>query len=132
MNPVNQSAVLIIEDEFFIAMDLEQCLRDLGHEDIVIASSLQQATAWLALNTPVAAILDISLKDGSCTSLARMLVGREVPFIVSSGLPVDSAEPVFSMGYRIPKPYQPDGLKEALISLDVFPVKLAPLSVMAS
>jgi DNA-binding response OmpR family regulator len=122
VNIVAEPALLIVEDEIFIAMDLEQCLGDLGYVNIVIASSCEQAGDWLASHTPAAAILDISLKDGSCTPLARMLVEREVPFIVSSGLPVSAAEPLFSKGYWIPKPFQPEGLKEALLSLKIYPV----------
>jgi DNA-binding response OmpR family regulator len=123
VNIVAKPALLIVEDEIFIAMDLEQCLRDLGYVNIVIASSCEQARDWLASHTPAAAILDIALKDGSCTPLAGLLVERRVPFIVSSGLPVSSAEPLLSKGYWIPKPFQPEGLKEALLSLKIIPAE---------
>jgi DNA-binding NtrC family response regulator len=132
MNALTQTTILIIEDEIFIALDLEECLKELGYQDIVIASSCQQASTWLASHTPAAAILDISLKDGSCAPLAHILADREVPFIVSSGLPVDAAEPVFSKGYWIPKPFQPDGLREALLRLDNSAPEMSLLSAKAS
>jgi DNA-binding response OmpR family regulator len=121
MNLATASTILIVEDEIFIAMDLEQCLGDFGYEEIFVATSCSQAHLWLEANTPAAAILDISLKDGSCAALAGTLADRQVPFIVSSGMSEQAAEEVFRLGRWLSKPYQPEALHEALLGLNVVP-----------
>ena len=84
---------LVAEDQALIAMGLEADLSDAG---ITIAGpfpSSAEALDWIAGHTPDVALLDVLLEDGSCTAVARALVGRGVPVLILSGLPHDRSIP---------------------------------------
>ena len=67
------STILILEDEPFIALDLEETLVESGHQDHVTLSTCKDASAWLDAHTPAAAIIDPRLSDGICTTVVRRL-----------------------------------------------------------
>ena len=50
------STILILEDEPFIALDLEETLVESGHQDHVTLSTCKDASAWLDAHTPAAAL----------------------------------------------------------------------------
>lgn len=59
-----QSArILIVEDEFLVAMDLEAVLKESGHDCTGIAPDLETALQ-LADTKPDLALVDINLRDG--------------------------------------------------------------------
>lgn len=95
---------LVVEDEALIALDLEQALIEEGFEPIVF-TTCRSGHKWLAVMTPEVAILDIMVTDGSCETIAAILVERGVPFIVHSGAPAAhyQATPL-AHGTWIPKP----------------------------
>src|SRR5690606_14437559 len=68
-NEVNASldakSVLVIEDQFLIAIDAEQALRQAGAADVRLASSVRDALLTLAHFVPDAAVLDFNLGDGT-------------------------------------------------------------------
>ena len=80
-----ETGLLILEDEPLIALDMEATLEAFGVSPIVCLSSCAEADAWLRQHTPGAAVLDVMLKDGSCSRAAETLSRRNVPFIVCSG-----------------------------------------------
>jgi DNA-binding response OmpR family regulator len=55
--------VLIVEDEIFVAADLEATLEELGYEPIGIAADRETAFA-LAHRSPDIALVDLNLRDG--------------------------------------------------------------------
>lgn len=56
--------VLIVEDEFLIAVEMEEVVRDLGHESIGIADDMQSALQ-LASGAIDVALVDVNLADGT-------------------------------------------------------------------
>jgi DNA-binding response OmpR family regulator len=44
-----------------------------------------QASEWLRVHTPVAAVLDVALWDGAAFDLAHELCRRDVPFLFYTG-----------------------------------------------
>ncbi|MBZ6076531.1 response regulator [Microvirga puerhi] len=81
--------ILILEDDPFIAMDLEMILQDRAHEIIGIYSSIRAARAHLADEFDYA-LLDIDVVDGKSFDVAVELLERKVPFaFVSASLPGD-------------------------------------------
>lgn len=82
--PSRADLVLVLEDEPFIALDMEEVLQAAGFESKIM-SSCEAAMKWLAFRTPLAAILDFRLKDEVCTSAATLLQARGVPIIFCSG-----------------------------------------------
>jgi DNA-binding response OmpR family regulator len=108
--------VLVLEDEPFIALDLEEMLKAAGVSDVVSVMTCYEADAWLAKNTPELAIIDPHLKDGFCLAAARTLSARQVPFVVYSGDAASAGEreAAFNDGIWLPKPCLPDALNEAI------------------
>lgn len=56
--------ILVIEDEFLIAIDLEQILIEAGHEVCGIASTAAEALRLAAIAKPQLAFVDVDLLDG--------------------------------------------------------------------
>jgi DNA-binding response OmpR family regulator len=123
-------AVLIVEDEALIALDLETTLSGDGFEPITVAT-VAAGHRWLDVITPEAAILDIMLPDGSCEAIAEKLVGRGVPFVVYSGTSATSHAGTFlALGTWIRKPTNSSDilirLREACDALPVKENKIFP------
>jgi len=102
--------VLIIEDETFIAMDLESLVRNLGHNVIGVARTHSDAVALAKNRRPGLILADIQLADGSSglDAVNELLRGFEVPVVFITAYPErfltgERPEPAF----LISKPFQP-------------------------
>ena len=77
--------ILIVEDEFVVAHDLEIMLTAAGYEITGIANSVPAAIEQMAKNTPHLVLLDITLQGAlSGIDLARMLRNDNIAFIYLS------------------------------------------------
>ena len=94
---LDAKSVLVIEDQFLIAMDLEQALRRAGAIDVRLASSVRDALHALTSFVPQAAVLDLTLGDGTGVDVARALTEQQVPFVFATG---------YGDGVSIPAPYR--------------------------
>lgn len=90
---LNHLAVLVAEDEPFIALDLALAIEDAGGEVVGPAASAKEALILLKKHTVAAAILDVNLIDGDISPVVEYLVERGVPLILQTGvgLPADLA-----------------------------------------
>ncbi|MEM7775662.1 MAG: response regulator [Pseudomonadota bacterium] len=81
--------VLVIEDEFFIAMDLDQILSDLGHHVAALARTRTEANKCIRETNPDLVLADIHLADGSSgIDAARdILEIRDVPIVFVTAYP---------------------------------------------
>lgn len=102
--------VLIIEDETFIAMDLESLVESLGHRVLGVARTHTEALAIAKNKTPGLILADIQLADGSSglDAVNELLRSFEVPVIFITAYPErfltgERPEPAF----LIAKPFQP-------------------------
>jgi CheY-like chemotaxis protein len=102
--------VLIIEDETFIAMDLESLVKNLGHNVIGVARTHKDALELVRRKTPGLILADIQLADGSSglDAVNDMLKNFEVPVVFITAYPErfltgERPEPAF----LISKPFQP-------------------------
>ncbi|MGB8402292.1 response regulator [Bradyrhizobium sp.] len=102
--------VLIIEDETFIAMDLESLVRNLGHHVIGVARTHTDAIALAKNRRPGLILADIQLADGSSglDAVNELLRAFEVPVVFITAYPErfltgERPEPAF----LISKPFQP-------------------------
>ncbi len=78
--------ILIVEDEFLIAMDVEQICRDHGAADVIIVKHVQgQGPEPFAGEDVHLAILDIRLGSGTTLDFAWQLHLRGIPFIFATG-----------------------------------------------
>ncbi len=102
--------VLIIEDETFIALDLEALVEGLGHKVLGVARTHVEAVALSKVKQPGVILADIQLADGSSglDAVNEMLRSFEVPVIFITAYPErfltgERPEPAF----LIAKPFQP-------------------------
>ncbi len=101
--------VLIIEDETFIAMDIEALVESLGHRVIGVARTHAEAIALARKTQPGLILADIQLADGSSglDAVNELLGSFEVPVIFITAYPErfltgQRPEPAF----LIAKPFQ--------------------------
>lgn len=78
--------ILVVEDESRIAEDIADWVEAAGGTVIGPAPTVAHALELLERNSVHAAILDGNLADRDVTPVARLLVSRNVPLIVYSGL----------------------------------------------
>lgn len=76
--------VLIVEDEFLIAMDLALMVKDCGWRVIGPASTVRQALRLIEEELPAVVLLDVNLGAETVTPVAEALNARDVPFAVAS------------------------------------------------
>lgn len=92
---MSKSRVLIVEDEYLVAADLEAGLQELGYASAGIAQDLETALG-LAQTRPDIALVDVHLRDGETGPLiARRLVeefGVKVLFVTANPRMVISAD----------------------------------------
>ena len=79
------------EDQPFIALGLALAVEDAGGKVVGPAASCEEALALLATAVVDAAILDVNLVDGDCSTVMEVLVGRGVPFIVHTAVDLPPA-----------------------------------------
>ena len=114
--------VLIIEDNPFIALDLQSIVKSLGHSLIGIAQTNAEALELIKVKKPGLVLSDIELADGSSgiETVNDLLEEINVPVIFITGYPErylngDKCEPAF----LVPKPFLPETIR-ALISQALF------------
>jgi DNA-binding response OmpR family regulator len=76
--------VLIVEDEFMIAMDLQLMLESQGWNVLGPVGTVSDALDLLGKDLPSAALLDVNLGDELITPVAEFLQQQGVPFAVAS------------------------------------------------
>ncbi len=106
--------VLIVEDEFLIAADVQRIVEDAGATEVLLASSTAAARTFLDGNRPIdIAILDLKLGGEDGFPLAQEFRDRGIPFVVATGLEqgVDLAGIVV-----IQKPYDDRQVLDALVA----------------
>ena len=114
--------VLIIEDETFIAMDIEGLVENLGHRVLGVARTHTAALTLAKVKRPGLILADIQLADGSSglDAVNELLQSFEVPVIFITAYPErfltgERPEPAF----LIAKPFQPSTVS-AVISQVLF------------
>jgi DNA-binding response OmpR family regulator len=117
-NPLRGVTVLVVEDDLFLAMALEDTLVGMGAVVLDVCHTLDQAMAWADADDFEVAVLDFSLGPNSVTPLARRLARRSVPFIFHTGM--SRSEPSL-MEWRdfqiVEKPASPHTLAAAIKSV---------------
>lgn len=108
---------LVVDDEFLIAMDIQQILEIAGAADVVCAGSAEEALAAIDGGRFDIAVLDVKLSGPMPTSLsvAAALTARGTPFVFLTGMRGD--DPLFRQFPQAPvvdKPYETTRLLDAI------------------
>jgi CheY-like chemotaxis protein len=100
--------ILLVEDEFLVAMLASDTLADEGAVVLGPAATLAQALALVKQETIDLAVLDVNLNGERSEPVADALTARRIPFVVLTGYGQE--------GWRGPpapildKPYTPERL----------------------
>jgi DNA-binding LytR/AlgR family response regulator len=107
--------VLVVEDEFLLAMELETLLQQGGCIVLGPVPTIHQALAVLDHEQPEVALLDVNLKGERATPVAAALIDRGVPFVLITGYSrLQLTEPELHAAPRIDKPLTCRDLKRAM------------------
>ena len=111
-------SVLLVEDSMIIALDAEDCLKEMGITKVRIESSVAGALDALAKSPPAMAILDYNLGRENSEPVARKLQELGIPFWLATGYGEmqDRVEELGASGL-LTKPYGKDELVEMVGSL---------------
>lgn len=85
--------VLLVEDNFIIALDLAGLVREAGAEPVGPVASVRDAAAALGAGNIEAAILDINLGEENALALVGDLRARAIPFAFATGYSPDDVLP---------------------------------------
>ena len=112
---IGNPAVLIVEDQMLIAMDVEAMLEDEGLTRVRVAGSVADALVAIRTDCPQIAILDVNLGDGTSIPVAEELARRGVPFVFATGYGDMSMIPeAFTAAPLVRKPYEGSALVAAM------------------
>lgn len=100
--------ILLVEDEWLVAADLEDALVEAGCEVVGPAPSAPEALALLAAHGPVdAAVLDVHLNPGTSLPVAEALRQEGTPFVFATGFTSADLPAAFRAQPLLSKPVDP-------------------------
>jgi CheY-like chemotaxis protein len=103
------ATILIVEDEFLIALGLEDAFKEAGARDVIIAQNMVEARVALSRVPRVdAAVLDVQLdgKSDAGFELAEVARTHKIPFVFLTGYaPTLTLPERFDGVTAVPKPY---------------------------
>ena len=97
--------VLVIEDEYFLAQDLEAALKSFGMETVACIGDLNAALDQLAKGGFDVAVLDINLHGREAFSVADELKRKWIPFVFATGYGAEMIPDRFADVIRWEKPF---------------------------
>ena len=107
--------ILVVEDEFIIAADLQQRLESAGAVVIGPAASIEGALALVASEATLdAAVIDVNLGGKMAYAVADALVARRLPFVFTSGYGEALLRDRYPNAVNCDKPYEFRALAMAL------------------
>jgi two-component system, response regulator PdtaR len=113
--PQERPKVLVVEDEFIIALDLSETVKDLGYELSGPYAGNEDAIQGMGDEMPDLAILDVYTADGEVYPLADKLSAAGVPIIFHSGhVAPEEVKALYPDAQACAKPCPPDRIIGAL------------------
>jgi two-component system, response regulator PdtaR len=110
------AGILVVEDEYLIALEVDEALSAAGYRVIGPAPDVSTALELLKRARPDAAILDVNLAGQWVTPVAEVLQSMSVPFILASGYVAADlpAEPILRDAVNVGKSWRPEFLLHEL------------------
>jgi len=119
--PDTKCQILVVEDNVFIAMEMEYLVEDCGCVVVGPCSNLAEAMATARDAGLDAAVIDVNLGEDRIWPLADLLEERRVPFILATGYTSNDVPDRFKERPLLSKPLHPHALESALASLGLGP-----------
>lgn len=116
LSTARPKSILLVEDEFLIAMEMEAILTAHGFVVVGPVGTVDGALELLNRQRPDAAVLDINLRGMAVTPVARTLREMNIPFVIASAygasdMPADVA---LRDAVKVGKPIKTAALLEIL------------------
>jgi CheY-like chemotaxis protein len=107
--------ILLVEDEYYIAQDLDRSFKALGAQIVGPVATVEEALFVVDSRTPLdAAVLDINLHGKQIFVVADKLRARGVPFVFATGYGPETIPERFAGVVRCEKPVDPAKIAHAL------------------
>ena len=115
--PLRGARILVVEDDFFISMELEAILSEAGGE-VGLCRTIKDALASVDKQAPSVAVLDFRMGEETTATVADRLNRRNVPFAFYTGqAEVDPLRALWPSCKIIAKPARPQALVNAIADL---------------
>lgn len=111
--------VLIVEDDYILALDLERLVSRLGHSVLDTFATAARAMDYLRERRPDLVLLDVALYDGYGSIIAAVLREMRIPFILVTGQDAEFIEddPALRGAPYLRKPFDEQELAEMIATL---------------
>lgn len=113
---MNETSILILEDEPLLAFALEDMLLDIGLKNVQFATTIAEAMRLLDGSTPDFAVLDVNIRGERSYGVAAELRKREVPFVFATGYGDAEHPEALKAVPTLTKPYSHDDVRLAIIA----------------
>ena len=114
-SPLRDRRILVVEDEYLIAMSLQDALESAGSIVVGPVPSVDKAIQTIDSEPHIdAAVLDVNLGGALSYGVADKLIARKIPFIFTSGYEDNGLRARYSGVKNCPKPYLFQAIEEAL------------------
>jgi CheY-like chemotaxis protein len=108
--------ILVVEDEYLIAMSLADALENAGSVVVGPVPSVDKAIKQIESEPRIdAAVLDVNLGGVMAFAVADMLIAKKIPFVFTSGYDNNALQSRYSQVKNCPKPYQFRAMEDALV-----------------
>ncbi|MFL6733973.1 MAG: response regulator [Sphingomicrobium sp.] len=116
-SPLQGVSVLVVEDEFYLAMDIKE---EIERAQGTVFGPAPDSTATMSLiaeQRPDCAVVDINLGEGASFEVATELHRRRIPFLFLTGYEADLIPSDLAHIPRIEKPAEVSRVIEAITRL---------------
>jgi CheY-like chemotaxis protein len=108
--------ILVVEDEYLIAMSLADALQNAGSVVVGPVPSVDKAIQKIESEHHIdAAVVDVNLGGVLAYAVADMLIARKIPFVFTSGYEDNVLRNRYAQVKNCPKPYLFRAMEEALV-----------------
>ena len=117
MTNISGLSILLVEDEFLIAIDAQEMLEEMGAASVDVAGTFEEAERLIAAKKFDLAVLDVNLNGRMSFPLAEKLLDNGTPVLFGTGYSLISRPmPGFERGICVSKPYTAQTLKQGLLT----------------
>ena len=109
--------ILVVEDEFFLALRIHTLLEDADVEIVGPVGTLEEARKLANDETLDGALLDVNIHGGRVDDVVEILRRHDVPFIFVTANDADHLPPNCSRVRVVAKPFRDDDLLREVIRL---------------
>ncbi|MHB1206933.1 MAG: response regulator [Rhodospirillaceae bacterium] len=116
-SPIGGLSILLVEDEYLIALDAAEMLSEMGASSVRVASNFDEAEACIKEGGFDIAILDVNLNGQLSVPLAEALQRQGTPLVFTTGYSLRHRPiPGLESCICVAKPYTGERLREGLAS----------------